>query len=95
MKTIAANLGISPTLVHLPMPMVYAATRLLGWLFGDVILTKQEYSGLVAGLLAPDGPSTGKTRLSDWLKRNHRELGATYSSEVARHFGTVSQIVRQ
>ena len=91
-KTIAANLAISPILVHLPMPLAYAATRLLGWLVGDVILTKQEYAGLMDGLLAPNGPSTGKTRLSDWLKTNHHELGATYSSEVARHFAAVSEI---
>jgi len=94
-KTIAANLGISPTVVHLPMPMVYAATRLLGWLVGDVILTSQEYAGLMDGLLVPNGPSAGKTRLNDWLKTNYRELGVTYSSEVARHFAAVSQIAGQ
>ena len=43
-------------------------------------------SRLMADLLAPAGPSTGETRLSQWLAENREQIGAHYASEVARHF---------
>jgi NADH dehydrogenase len=85
-RTIAAQLGRSPRIAQVPAPVAYAATRVVGWLVGDVVLTWQEFQGLTEGLLAPDGPATGKTRFSDWLAAHHEELGTKYSSELARHF---------
>jgi uncharacterized protein YbjT (DUF2867 family) len=90
-RRIAESLGNSPIVIQVPTSIAHAATRMVGWIVGDVVLTKQEYTGLMNGLLAPVGPSTGKTCLSNWLKLNHRELGATYASEVARHFAGGSQ----
>ena len=87
-RAIAASLGRSPVIAHVPTPIAYTAARLVGWLVGDVVLTKQEYTGLMAGLLAPDGSSAGTTRLTEWLAANHDTVGARYSSEVARHFRT-------
>jgi uncharacterized protein YbjT (DUF2867 family) len=83
---IASCLGKSTRLVHLPMPVAYAATRLAGWSVGDVILTWEEYKGLMDDLLAPDGPATGETYLTRWLADNGAALGRRYSSEIARHF---------
>jgi NADH dehydrogenase len=57
-----------------------------GWFVGDVVLTWQEYRGLMAGLLAPDGPSSGQTRLSHWLSDNRDRIGMRYASEVSRHY---------
>ena len=57
-----------------------------GWFVHDVVLTWEEYQGLMAGLLAPQGSSTGETRLSTWLAANREHLGARYASEVARHY---------
>jgi uncharacterized protein YbjT (DUF2867 family) len=85
-KQIAAQLQRRVRLVHVPMPVAYAATRLAGWFVGDVILTWEEYQGLMDGLLAPDGPATGNTRLSEWLAANRDHVGARYASEVARHY---------
>jgi hypothetical protein len=39
----------------------------------------------MGNLLAPQGPSTGQTRLSEWLSENHERVGRRYASEVARH----------
>jgi len=36
--------------------------------------------------LAPQGSSTGQTRLSEWLTENHERVGGRYASEVARHY---------
>jgi uncharacterized protein YbjT (DUF2867 family) len=83
---IAAQLGRRVRLVHVPMAAAYIATRVAGWLVGDVVLTWEEYKGLMAGLLAPDGPSSGETRLSQWLAANRDHVGKRYASEVARHY---------
>ena len=85
-RLISCHLGMGPLLLHLPMPLAYASTRAIGWLVGDVILAWQEYRGLMADLLAPGGPSTGETRLSNWLRENRDRIGRRYASEVARHF---------
>jgi uncharacterized protein YbjT (DUF2867 family) len=83
---IAALLRRRIRLVHAPMPAAYLATRVAGWLVGDVVLTWEEYKGLMAGLLAPTGLSTGETCLSQWLAANREEIGRRYASEVARHY---------
>jgi hypothetical protein len=52
----------------------------------DVVLTWEEYAGLMRNLLVSDAPSVGETRLSEWLAMNGRRIGQTYASEVARHY---------
>ena len=42
--------------------------------------------GLMAELLAPEGPPSGEMRLSQWLASNRERVGTQYASEVARHF---------
>jgi len=73
-------------LVHLPMPVAYVSTLLTGWFVGDVVLTWEEYKGLAGNLLAPEGTSSGETRLSQWLAENRGHIGNQYASEVARHY---------
>ena len=85
-RLVSVHLGMSPRLLHLPTPLAYASTRLIGWFVRDVILTWQEYQGLIADLLAPEGPPTGETCLSTWLEENRNWVGQAYASEVARHF---------
>lgn len=85
-RLIAAKVGRSVRLVHLPMPLAYLSTLVTGWFVGDVVLTWEEYKGLMANLLAPQGPSAGQTRLSDWLTENHERVGRRYASEVVRHY---------
>jgi uncharacterized protein YbjT (DUF2867 family) len=94
-KQIAARMRRRIRLLHVPMPAAYVATRLTGWLVGDVILTWEEYKGLMGGLLAPDGPPTGETRLSEWLAANRDHVGTQYASEVARHYARMPAKVLQ
>jgi NADH dehydrogenase len=68
------------------VPLVLPALRLLGLFVGDVILTRDEVSGLLANLLVSADPPTGTTRLTDWLRENAKTVGARYSSEVQRHY---------
>ena len=88
-KLIANQLGRRTSVVHVPMLAAYMATRLAGWFVGDVVLTWEEYQGLMDGLLAPEGASTGETCLSQWLAANREQIGKRYASEVARHYARI------
>ncbi len=90
-RLIAGRVGRSVRLVHLPMPLAYVSTLVTGWFVGDVVLTWEEYQGLMGNLLAPEGPSAGQTRLSKWLADNHERVGRQYASEVARHYARWSE----
>ena len=85
-RLIARSVKRSVRLIHMPAPLAYLSTLITGWFVGDVILTWQEYQGLMANLLAPQGPSTGQTRLSEWLATNNNLVGVRYASEIARHY---------
>ena len=89
-RLVGGKVGRSVRLVHLPMPLAYLSTLVTGWLVGDVVLTWEEYKGLMGNLLAPQGPASGQTRLSEWLAENHERVGRRYASEVARHFSKSS-----
>ena len=85
-RLIAAQIGDPVRIVHLPAPVAYAFTRLMGWFVRDVVLTWEEYKGFMSNLLAPEGASSGETRLSKWLAENHEHVGTRYASELARHY---------
>lgn len=85
-RLIAERVGRSVHLIHLPAPIAYLSTKITGWLVRDVVLTWEEYKGLMSNLLASDAASIGQTRLSQWLAQHQQEVGRQYASEVARHF---------
>jgi len=85
-KLIAVRVGRRVRLAHVPAPLAYAATLLMGLWVRDVVLTWQEYQGLMDNLLAPNGPATGEVRLGQWLEDHNQQVGRKYASEVARHF---------
>jgi uncharacterized protein YbjT (DUF2867 family) len=89
-RLVGGKVGRSVRLVHFPMPLAYVSTLVTGWFVGDVVLTWEEYKGLMGNLLAPQGPPTGQTRLSEWLTENHERVGMRYASEVARHYAKSS-----
>ncbi|MBI3911261.1 MAG: NAD(P)H-binding protein [Armatimonadetes bacterium] len=73
-------------IVHLRPGVALFLSRLVGYLVGDVVLTRDELMGLMANLLVSDGPATGRTRLSDWLAQDTGRVGVRYASELARHY---------
>jgi NADH dehydrogenase len=83
---IGAAIGRPRSLLPVPPAFVLLAARLLGLLLGDVLLTRHEIEGLMAGLLVSSQPPLGTTRLSDWLQANRLTLGTKYASEVKRHY---------
>lgn len=89
-RLIGAQVGCPVRIVRLPMLLAYVFTRLTGWAVRDVVLTWEEYKGLMGNLLASESPSSGKTRLSQWLAENREHIGRHYASEVARHYAKPS-----
>jgi uncharacterized protein YbjT (DUF2867 family) len=79
------------SILHVEHPIISvppAIGFLAGWLIGkivrDVIITRDEISGLMANLLYVDGPPAGTTRLTDWARDHSETLGRRYASELAR-----------
>ncbi len=71
-------------IVSVPPRIAGAATRLMGLLVEDRIITADEIAGLMRGLLCTDSPPAGPTRLSDRAREHAETLGVRYASELAR-----------
>jgi len=91
-QLIAQRVGRKAHCVHVPLSVAYAATLMIGWWVRDVILTWEEYQGLMQNLLVSQAESTGNMRLSEWLATNGARVGRKYASEVARHFSSVAPL---
>ena len=94
-RMIGRNVGRSTRLAHVPAALAYAGTLLTGWLVRDVVLTWEEYKGLMGNLLAIEGAAAGETRLSRWLEEVGDRIGRKYASEVVRHFDKPSRRTRE
>jgi NADH dehydrogenase len=73
-------------ILHASPALALAATRMLGAVLHDVVLTRDELDGLMANLLISQSAPTGPTCLSRWLVDNAAVLGTRYASELARHY---------
>ena len=87
-RLIARKTGAAARMVHAPPWAAMAGAWLVGLLVRDVVLTRWEIDGLMAGLLVSRSGEAppGATRLSDWLDDNAERLGRRYASELARHY---------
>jgi NADH dehydrogenase len=82
--TIARLIGVWRPVVSVPPRVGYWVGQLLGRLVGDMMITREEIEGLMAGLLCVDAPPAGTTKLSEWVRNNASTLGRHYTSELAR-----------
>jgi NADH dehydrogenase len=73
-------------ILHVPPGFVVGLAKGLGLMVRDVMLTSDELRGLMAGLVATEGPATGTIKLSEWLHEHAAEVGRAYASELARHY---------
>lgn len=83
-ETIGTIIGVKRPIVRVPPLVGYLVSRCLNPIVKDVIITRQEITGLLRDLLDSDTPPTAPTKLTDWAKANHATLGRRYASEVAR-----------
>ena len=73
-------------LVHTPPSLGLALTRLAGLMLRDVVLTRDEVDGLMAGLLTSQAAPAGTTRVAGWLADSPDVLGRRYVSEFGRNY---------
>ncbi|HSJ51611.1 MAG TPA: NAD(P)H-binding protein [Actinomycetota bacterium] len=85
-RLIARTIGARRLFVHVPTAAALAAASTIGRVVGDVVVTREELEGLMAGLVATDGPATGTRRLTEWLTQNASVVGRRYASEIGRHY---------
>jgi len=85
-EMIGAAIGHPRRLVAVPASMALAASKIISAFVGDVVLTRDEVDGLMAGLLVSTEAPRAKTRLVDWLTTNKAIVGEHYASELARHY---------
>lgn len=83
-RTIGKAIGRDRPLISLHPEIGLTVGRLCSLFLNDVLITREEISGLMAGLLATDTPATGTTRLTDWLATHGATLGQKYACELAR-----------
>ncbi len=85
-RQIARTTGGRARTVRLPPSLVYASAQLMSVALRDVVLTRDEIDGLMAGHLVSSDPPTGTTRLTGWMRDHRDTLGRRYASELARHY---------
>ena len=85
-RLLARRVGSRSRLVRTPPSAALLAARIAGRLVRDVVLTKDELDGLMAGLLVSADPPTASTRFTTWLEAEGASLGQRYASELTRHY---------
>lgn len=83
-ERIGQIIGCRRPIVSVPPGLALGVSGALGALLRDVVLTRDEIRGLMAGLLDTDSPATGSTRLTQWAVEHAAALGVRYASELAR-----------
>ncbi len=83
-KAVGAAIGRPRRLVNVPPGMGCLFGKLVGWFMRDTFITREEIRGLMSELLYVATPSTGKTPLTAWMKKNAAMLGRRYASELDR-----------
>jgi uncharacterized protein YbjT (DUF2867 family) len=92
-RLIARAVSSSARILHAPPSPTILLTSLVGRTVGDVILTRDELRGLMTEVLVSSQPALGRTGLSGWLAANAELVGASYQSELDRHYRPARQQV--
>ncbi len=83
---IREKIGSRVLIAHMPPALTLAFSRIIGLFVGDVVITRDEVAGLMENLLISDREPTGRTRLSEWLRKNANQIGVRYASELRQHY---------
>ena len=85
-RLIASRVRPDARFLHVPPALGIWAGRAIGLALGDVVLTRDELTGLMEEKLTSRQAPNAPTRFADWLAENHDEVGSAYTSEMERHF---------
>ena len=85
-RLIARKLHRRILFTHINPGMAFYMAKIVEPLVGDVLITRDEITGLMANLLISHQAPTGHTHLSQWLDENADKVGKAYASELGRHY---------
>ena len=85
-RLIRDAVGSRTRLTYQPASLIRLASRILGLIVDDVVLTRDEIKGLTGDLLVSHNSPTGHTSLRAWIEAHAQSLGTTYASELGRHY---------
>ncbi len=85
-RLIRDKVGSKARIIHVKPGLALSLSKIVGNAVKDVVLTKDEVDGLMANLLVSEAPPLGKTHFSEWLGQNVATVGASYASELNRHY---------
>jgi uncharacterized protein YbjT (DUF2867 family) len=83
---IARHVGGRARLAHVPPRVAIWLARAAGYVIRDVVLTRDEIDGLMAGDLVSTDGAPLPTKFSSWLEAEGASLGNQYVSEMRRHY---------
>ncbi|MDP2953475.1 MAG: NAD-dependent epimerase/dehydratase family protein [Chloroflexota bacterium] len=89
--TIGDLIGKRRLIISVPPLAGYGVGKVIGWLMGDVFITREEIAGLMSNLLFVESPPTGKTKLTEWVRDHADTLGRRYASELSRRTNRSSE----
>jgi uncharacterized protein YbjT (DUF2867 family) len=84
--SIQAAIGSHSLLVPAPGWLMPPFAAALGMMLRDVLLTREEYQAMNAGLADSAAPAAGQRSLTEWIGAHGPELGRAYASELERHY---------
>lgn len=85
-RLIATEIRSKAKITHVSPGLALFLSKLIGYVMRDLLVTREEIDDLMANLLVSEGPPTGQTRLSEWLKSNAKTVGTSYISELQMHY---------
>jgi len=62
-RLVGQTMGSRTKIVHLPSALALGISKIVGYFLGDVVLTRDEITGLMSDLLISDAPPAGNTSL--------------------------------
>ncbi|MEX1071925.1 MAG: NAD(P)H-binding protein [Anaerolineales bacterium] len=84
--------GSKVWLFHTPTSSALLMAKVVSFILGDVMLTKDELTALIEERLVTGMPALGTTRFSDWAREHAQTLGDHYVNELKRHHGKETKI---
>lgn len=85
-RLIRDTIGARARIVRMPPTLALAASRLIGRVVRDVVLTRDEVTELMSELLVSADPPTCPTPFSAWIAAEAGEVGRRYTSELERNY---------
>ncbi len=83
-EQIGRAIGKPRPIMSFPPTVGHLVGWMVGKIVGDVVITREEITGLMAGLLCTNSKPAGETSLTEWATTNHETLGLRYASELGR-----------